>query len=388
MGVVFSRTLQSLRADRQPWGLAGLALLLVFLALLAWIFLARLTVYEVSTTARLEVLSAPQSVSAAVEGRVVESKLRIGMELAVGDTLVQLDGDGVRLAMDEPQQQILAARSRLESLSKQVSAKQQSIAALVKARKLALQEAQAQFEAVEIRTRFARQSLQRAETLAKQNAIAKEELEKIRSEATATEALFQAAQLKIALGEQDRIAQQQQQESELAGIEQEMAKLTGDVAINEALLKRLRHDLELRTIKAYVAGHVEEVMPFRVGSVVKPAEKLATIVPPGEPRVVAYLPVIAVGRIIVGQTAHLRMDGFPWTQYGTLSATVTGVGSESTDGLIRVELAVYPDPTSRIPLQHGQTGSVEIEVEQASPATLILRAAGQALTTHRPAVGD
>ncbi len=387
MGVPFSRTLQSLRMDRQPWGLVGLSVFLAFPAVLAWVFFAKIHVYEVSTTARLEVLTAPQSVAAAVEGRVVESKLRVGLEVSDGDTLVIQDGESLRLAMEEPRQQIVSARSRLAALTIQASAERQSITALGKARGLAVQESQAQLAAAEIRAQFAKQSLQRAETLAAQNAIAKEDLEKIRSDAKTTESMITAAQLRIALGEQDRVAEEQQQEAELAGIQQEIAKLTGDVAINEAILKSLEHDLELKTIRAYVSGRVEEVGLFRVGTVVKAAEKLATIVPPGEPRVVAHVPVIAVGRIVPGQTARLRMDGYPWTQFGTLVALVTAVGNEASDGLIRVELAVQPDPTSRIPLQHGQTGSVEIEVERASPATLILRAAGQFLITQRPAAG-
>ena len=55
------------------------------------------------------------------------------------------------------------------------------------------------------------------------------------------------------------------------------------------------------------------------------------------------------------------------------------------DGNVRVELSVQPDADSRIPLQHGLPGSVEIEIERASPATLVLRAAGKLLTPQRVA---
>jgi membrane fusion protein (multidrug efflux system) len=171
----------------------------------------------------------------------------------------------------------------------------------------------------------------------------------------------------------------------LAGLRRAAAQVEGDMAIDEATVKRLEHDLELRTVRAPVSGRVEEVVPFRVGAVVRPAEKLATIVPPGDSRTVAFLPVVAVGRVQPGQPARLRLDGFPWTQYGSLRATVTGVGNEPNEEMIRVELTVEPHSTSRIPLQHGQTGSVEIAVEHASPALLVLRAAGQYLMTPRPA---
>ena len=61
------------------------------------------------------------------------------------------------------------------------------------------------------------------------------------------------------------------------------------------------------------------------------------------------------------------------------STVLTG----SSDGLIRVELTLHPLPTSRIPLEHGLTGSVEIEVERVTPAVLLLRASGQYLGTRR-----
>ena len=34
------------------------------------------------------------------------------------------------------------------------------------------------------------------------------------------------------------------------------------------------------------------------------------------------IPVAVVGRIRPGQPARLRLEGFPWTQYGTVAATV------------------------------------------------------------------
>jgi hypothetical protein len=92
---------------------------------------------------------------------------------------------------------------------------------------------------------------------------------------------------------------------------------------------------------------------------------------------------VALGRVQTGQPALLRLDSFPWTQYGSLAATVASVASEVRDGRVRVELMVASEPTARLPLQHGLRGTVEVEVEQAAPATLVLRAAGQLLASPR-----
>jgi hypothetical protein len=93
-----------------------------------------------------------------------------------------------------------------------------------------------------------------------------------------------------------------------------------------------------------------------------------------------FLPPAALGRIQPGQPARLRLDGFPWMQYGAVSATVASVASEVRDGWVRVELAVRPDAAPPIPLQHGLPGTVEVEVDHVSPATLVLRTAGPLFT--------
>ena len=59
------------------------------------------------------------------------------------------------------------------------------------------------------------------------------------------------------------------------------------------------------------------------------------------------------------------------------------MASEVRDGRVRVELTVASEPPARLPLQHGLPGTVEVEVEQATPATLVLRAAGQLLARPR-----
>jgi membrane fusion protein (multidrug efflux system) len=107
--------------------------------------------------------------------------------------------------------------------------------------------------------------------------------------------------------------------------------------------------------------------------------------PTGKLRVVAeFAPEAAFGRIRPGQPARMRLDGFPWLQFGTISATVDSVAGETRAGRVRVELEVLADPTSAIPLQHGLPGTVEIEVERVLPAKLALRIAGKIATSALP----
>jgi membrane fusion protein (multidrug efflux system) len=74
------------------------------------------------------------------------------------------------------------------------------------------------------------------------------------------------------------------------------------------------------------------------------------------------------------------LDGFPWAEFGTVSATVAEVGREVRDGKVRVELALLPRSGFRGSLEHGMPGTIEVAVERLSPLNLIMRTAGQWLT--------
>jgi len=159
-----------------------------------------------------------------------------------------------------------------------------------------------------------------------------------------------------------------------------LASLEGQRATAAAETRVLEQQIELSAVRAPVSGRIGEVAPLNVGAYVKPGDRLFSVVPPGDLRAVAdFVPADALGRVRPGQSARLRLEGFPWMQYGTVSATVTRVGSELRDGRVRVELAIHPDPASSIPMQHGLPGTAEIDVERVTPARLVLRAIGARL---------
>ena len=60
-----------------------------------------------------------------------------------------------------------------------------------------------------------------------------------------------------------------------------------------------------------------------------------------------FSPSSVLGRIRPGQLSRLRLDGYPWAQYGTIEARVARVGSDIRDNLVRVEFD--PEPASAAP---------------------------------------
>jgi hypothetical protein len=167
----------------------------------------------------------------------------------------------------------------------------------------------------------------------------------------------------------------------LQRLTREVTQINGQIATTRAPIERLKYELERRYVRAPMAGRLGEVAKLQVGTVVREGDRLGAVVPPGMLKVMAdFLPPAALGRIQPGQPARLRLEGFPWTQYGAVSATVASVAHKVRDGQVRVELTVHPDAAPLIPLQHGLPETVEVEVDCVSPAALILCTAGLLLT--------
>ena len=169
----------------------------------------------------------------------------------------------------------------------------------------------------------------------------------------------------------------------------EIRKLEGEQATARASIDRLNYEVERRTIRAPISGKLAEVSELRPGGVVDETERLCAILPDGRLRAVAeFAPSDALGRIHMGQPGRLRLDGFPWTQYGSIATVVSNVAGEILEGKIRVEMNLAGGGPLPINLQHGLPGSAEVEVERLTPAKIVLRAAGQMLTAPSRAASN
>ncbi len=114
------------------------------------------------------------------------------------------------------------------------------------------------------------------------------------------------------------------------------------------------------------------------GAHISEGQQLGVIVPQGRMQMVAqFEPSAALGKIRPGQPAIVRLEGFPWTQFGTLSAEVSRVAGDIRGGKVEVELDVKAGANPRIHLQHGMPGSVEVEIGSLSPLAFVLGAAGR-----------
>src|SRR5438105_2027562 len=142
MATAFTRTMGSLRADGFRRSIAGLLMAAALLGgWCAWLFRARVSRYETTESARLEVDRATHLLQAPYGGRVVASRLVLGRNVQAGEILVELDANPERLQIVEERARRKAIDPRVESLRAQLIAATQAAVRERDAARAALEEA-------------------------------------------------------------------------------------------------------------------------------------------------------------------------------------------------------------------------------------------------------
>ena len=354
---------------------------------LTWFVFAEVSLYAVTDTARLEVGQEAHPVEAPVSGRVMATHLELGRLVEEGDLLVELDSDETRFQLDEKRAYQAGLSSQLERLQREIEAQAAALDQARRAESSALDEARARLQQAEAAARLAEEEGARAIRMHEEGLVPEAERRRAEAQAQQQQAAVQAVQQSLTRLEMDRRFEQSEKQALLAELERKSAELGAQLAVAEATLARLEHELEQHRIRAPTRGTIGETTPLRVGSVLQAGDRVAVVVPSGDVIVVAeFSPPEALGRVRPEQRGRLRLEGFSWVHYGAVDATVARVANETQNGKIRVELEVEEGSDFPVSLQHGLPGTLEIEVEKVSPAALVLRAIGRALS--RPASED
>jgi membrane fusion protein (multidrug efflux system) len=377
---MFARFARAQDSSRRPViaALVGGALLLAWTV---WFVAARVSLYEVSRTARLQVASAPHDVDAPVTGRVVRSSLVLDGQVSEGTVLVELDADAFRLEQAAQTQRVATLGAQLEALAHELASQEQALHSEERASAAQVSEAKARLRASDAVAKQKELERQQLEVLHARNVVASVERDRIQVEATRQSAETEAARVQVDRMGSEGGVKRSDRRAQIARLQAEAARLESERAEAAAQVRILDQKIALHVIRAPVSGRVGHLTDLRPGSVLAAGARVCTIVPSGGVRAVAFFEAAsAAGRLRAGQTARLRLLGFPWTKYGAQVPQVDRVGREPKDGVVRAELTLRPGSTA-IPLEHGLPASAEVEVEQVSPLSLVLDAAGRMLMT-------
>jgi multidrug resistance efflux pump len=373
----FYRVSHSLRVDD---GLRSSAGIVIALALAAgwttWACKARVTRYEISESARLEVDAAAYPVQTSVSGQLAASQLILGKEVHLGDVLADIESDNERLSLQEERTRLATLEPQLAALRSQMQSQDQGRTDERRVLSLSIDQARAQYREALVQASSAEQESERAGRLQAEGIMAEADAQ--RAKAVAQGKRSAAESLKIAISRLEPELEVRDTDRQV-GVKESLgdaAKLQASMATSSARIKRLEYEIERRRIRAPISGRLGECANVRPGSHISEGQQLGVILPSGKLQIIAEFLPSALGKVRPGQHALLRLQGFPWAQYGTVSAQVSRVAGEIRDGKVRVELAVSSAAPSRIPFQHGLPGAVEVQLDRISPAALILRSAG------------
>ena len=378
----FSRTTRSLADD----GLRGV---LVWMALAtaallgwgAWSQLARIVVIEASTAARLEVATTVHPLVSEVEARVLRVAAVAGQAVERGDLLIELDASLERLRLAEERTRLRSSEQQASALEAQLRDSDDGLRHDLEALHQTSEEALRRRDQAVADVRLRQRELDSLRGLAGGKLVS--DLEMLRAETEASKRGSEAEALTAGLlrSKASQLRGISDRKAAIEALRRDLERLRGDAAMSRAAIERLDHEVARRQIRAPVGGTLAELQSLVVGALVRVGDRLGAVLPRGRLLVVAqFPPAAALGRVRAGQPARMRLAGFPWAEYGTLQAEVERVAAEVRDGTVRVELAIAGAPGSRVALQHGLPGTVEVEVERASPASILLRAAGQAVS--------
>jgi multidrug resistance efflux pump len=377
----FDHSLRALENDgRTRFGRVVLGVTLVALAAwAAWMFVARVAVYVVSDSTRLEVDRAGYAMDTTTGGRVsMVADLRLGDRVEAGQVILEFDSPDTVIALDEARALRTSLERQLATTHARLDAERTALKEYQSGMSEAERESFARLVEARIASNFANEQDKMYRPLSAEGVVSSIESKRLAAEAELRKATTTTVRRTATRERSERRVELADRVAHLTELQSSEEQLNGRLNTANATIDRLELAYERRAIRAPVSGRLGELMTLHGsdhdGSVLKPGDRVGVVIPDKRLSVVAFVPSEeAVGRVRSGQHARLRLDAFPWTEYGLVEGTVARVGGESRQGTLRVEIELRDDATWAGLLQHGETGTAEIEVERLSPARLLLR---------------
>jgi len=374
----FSHTMVALSHDRPRhvhlvWAAAAIGVA----AWSIWFFTAPLTIYSSSQTANVEALGAAHGIDVPMAGELLSFRATLGLVVQSGDIIAQLDATEDRLRLAEAHSALTGLQSKFEHLGRQIEARQSQQQNELASAEAAAAVAETHNDEAIAALDFARGRSERLGQLAEAGGTSTAELLKATADVDAlmaTQKGWVSEVLRIRL---DAHAHDAQAAAEIEGLKTDRAAIAADIETAKATIALTEREVARHTIRAPIAGRIGDVGALRPGAFVAAGERLVTIVPDGIVIIAGtFAPSEALGRIRVGQPAAFHLDGAGLHNTQSVPTVVSAVASDVRDNAIRVELALDPPLPDATVLQHGQPGTLEIAVEETTPAILVLRTTG------------
>jgi multidrug resistance efflux pump len=384
--IPYGTTLRALEADRRRAGVPVLIVALgLFGAWVAWAVGAEVPVNAESASAEVAPLLAARVLAAPADGVMESRSMQLGQRVRAGELLVTFDRREVVARRDALVARREAVALAAAALAAQQAAGREALAAERRAEAAAGGERERRAAEAAAAAALADEEGAREARLAAAGLLAPAAAARRRAEAAQRRAAAAAATLAVEAGRHRGGAALTDRTAAVARLGGELARARGELAALGAEIESAEREVELRVLRAPVAGRLAEVTPAQPGAAVGRGAPLATLVPEGLMGVVAYFESPGGGAIRAGQRARVRLAARPGGGPASFGATVTAVAAAAGAGGRReVRLALLGAAAMGSPLvEAGEPCEVEVELARQTPARLALGRLGLGVGPRR-----
>lgn len=330
------------------WTIIGTACLAFIYAILAKIDEVVLAPGE------LQPLGAERPIKAPFAGVVKQILVKEGQQVRANQDLLRLDPDVSGKRADTLREQVRLERTRFQEESRSIEARAQSLRERTNGLTRLL--------------RTERLIYSQIAPLASQGGIQKLQLLQQRNKVEQLES--EIAQSRSNLQEVEALLLKMKQESlrELADLDRQLTEVT-DTQNKEVL-------------RAPLSGVVFGLVPSSAGYAASAGETLVKVVPGGVLEAKVYLSNRDVGFVKQGMPAQIRVDTFPFTQFGSISGSLKMIGTlplppdqqnpqPRFPAYVKLDRDYLSRGSQRFPVSSGQSVQVNLILREKRVITLL-----------------
>lgn len=212
---------------------------------------------------------------------------------------------------------------------------------------------------------------------------ATKELERLQAELKQAQAELSRLQAENKQNQAEAQAIQVQNRQKIQQLEVQKTQVQAQADQTEKLLKRAKTELKQLVFTAPVDGVVLSLNIRNPGEVVQPGQIVAELAPQNAPLVLmAKLPNQEAGFIKTGQEVKVKLDSYPFQEYGIVSGKVFSISPDSKPDqqlgavyLLQIALDRHNVTTAdaqKIPFKPGQTATADIIIRRRRIVDILL----------------
>ena len=314
----------------------------------------------------LQPLGAERPIKAPFAGVVKDILVKEGQAVSANQPLVRLDPDVSGKRADTLREQIRIERVRFTEESRSIAAREQSLRERTEGLQKSLQTEQQVYDM--IRPLGEVGGIQKMQVLQQKNRV-----QQLRSEIAQCRANLQEVQAQLLKMKQESL-------KELADLDRQLLEVT-DTQNKEVL-------------RAPLDGVVYGLVPSSPGYAAAAGETLVKIVPGGVLEAKVYLTNRDVGFVNPNMPAQIRVDTFPYTQFGAIEGSLKSVGTlpEPPDqqnpqprfpAYVKLDRDYLTRGNRRFPVSPGQSVQVNLILREKRVISILTDAADKMFDSLR-----